>query len=188
MVEQIGEHWGTFLEPFLVTGVNNKDEPVHLVMMKRYEDDSMIQWLHLVIVFWPNSSEAFAAPEVIDCYMIAFVPESQYLSILINIWTWMEIFIKSMFTLHQHSTTLFVLFYVAYHLRCTCNVHAPQNNVCQSLMMFALKYSNVCSLHSNVSKLSLVFYSGETNCRCHALKTLKMVQCYWSCTWWSWWS
>ena len=97
-----------------------------------------LQWLHLVIVFWPNSSEAFAAPEVIDCYMIAFVPESQYLSILINIWTWtaifiniywylsiliniwtwMEIFIKSMFTLHQHSTTLFALFY---HLRCTCS-------------------------------------------------------------------
>ena len=43
MVEQIREHRGTFLEPFLVTGVNNKDEPVHLVMMKRYEDDSMIQ-------------------------------------------------------------------------------------------------------------------------------------------------
>ena len=68
------------------------------------------------------------------------------------------------------------------------NVHAPQNNVCQSLMMFALKYSNVCSLHSNVSKLSLVFHPGETNCRCHALKTLKMVQWYWSLTWWSWWS
>ena len=56
------------------------------------------------------------------------------------------------------------------------------------IVMFALKYSNVCSFHSNVSKLSLVFYPGESNCRCHALKTLKMVQWYWNLTWWSWWS
>ena len=30
---------------------------------------------HLMIVFWPNASEAFAAPEVIDCHMKAFVPD-----------------------------------------------------------------------------------------------------------------
>ena len=29
---------------------------------------------HLVIVFWPNASEAFAAAKIIDCHMIAFVP------------------------------------------------------------------------------------------------------------------
>ena len=28
-----------------------------------------------MIVFWPNASEAFAAPEVIDCHMKAFVPD-----------------------------------------------------------------------------------------------------------------
>ena len=31
--------------------------------------------LHLMIVFRPNASEAFAAPEVIDCHMKAFVPD-----------------------------------------------------------------------------------------------------------------
>ena len=34
----------------------------------------LIMILYLVIVFWPNASEAFAATEVIDCHMKAFVP------------------------------------------------------------------------------------------------------------------
>ena len=36
---------------------------------------------HLVIVLWPNASEAFAAAKIIDCHMIALVPGDDIIQI-----------------------------------------------------------------------------------------------------------
>ena len=75
VVEKVGEDRGTFLESLLVTRVHHKDKPMHLPMMMVGCDDNGIMILHLVIVFRPNASEAFAAAEIIDCHMKAFVPD-----------------------------------------------------------------------------------------------------------------
>ena len=36
---------------------------------------------HLVIVLWPNTTEAFAAAKIIDCHMVAFVPGDDIIQI-----------------------------------------------------------------------------------------------------------
>ena len=98
MIEEVGEHWGTFLESFLVAWVHHEDEPVHLEFIVNGSEWVMLlnavaqkvfelwRWVcskmtHLVIVLWPNASEAFAAAKIIDCHMIAFVPGDDIIQI-----------------------------------------------------------------------------------------------------------
>ena len=76
MVEQVCEDRGTFLESLLVTRVHHKDEPMHLAIMIIGGCDEIYMIFHLVVVFRPNASEAFAATQIIDCHMKAFVPDT----------------------------------------------------------------------------------------------------------------
>ena len=49
---------------------------LNAVAMKVFEfwRSACSEMTHLVIVLWPNASEALAATKIIDCHMIAFVP------------------------------------------------------------------------------------------------------------------
>ena len=64
MVQHSLQHSGALGESVWVRRVNNEDEAVHFV-----------------IIFGPNSTEAFAATKIIDCHMIALVPGDNIIQI-----------------------------------------------------------------------------------------------------------
>ena len=97
---------------------------------------------HLVIVLWPDASEALAATKIIDCHMIAFVPGDDIIQ-------------------NKNSVFFFVLTQ-SLAISIICSVTCLPFNI--SFFLVRIRIENYF--------FSLVFHPGEANSRRHALETL----------------